>query len=221
MDVATATAGAEIIEWVSQYGYIALLLLFIIEGPVTGIVSGVLISIGTLKFWPVFFLYVLGTLISDSVLYFLTKNSENFIRRFRIGRWVLNKINDILDDTESDWRRVFIDNYVSLMIFARLAPINLLSQFVVMTAGVLQIPTRRFYLPILIAQPIWSAMVIGTGYYFGSAIVRPEQMLLESTLYFLLAVLLFFLYRRFMHTYIQKGFLGKVLSVKSKKGDTM
>lgn len=221
MDVATAAAGLEIIEWVSRYGYIALLLLFIIEGPVTGIVSGVLISLGALKFWPVFVLYVLGTLISDSLLYFLTKNSEDFIRRFSIGRWALDNINSILDESDTEWKQTFIDNYVSLMIFARLAPINLLSQFVVMTAGVLQIPTRRFYLPILIAQPIWSAMVIGTGFYFGGAIVRPEQMLLESTLYFLLAALIFISYRRFMHKHIQKGVLGKLLNVKSKNGDTM
>lgn len=215
MDVATATAGAEILEWVSRYGYIALLLLFIIEGPVTGIVSGVLISIGALKFWPVFMLYVLGTLISDSVLYFLTKNGERFLRRFSFGRWALDRINSILRESDSNWQKAFTDNYVSLMIFSRLAPINLLSQFVVMTAGVIKITTRRFYLPILIAQPIWSAMVIGTGYYFGGAIVRPEQMLLESTLYFLLAALLFLLYRQYMHAYIREGILGKLLNVKS------
>lgn len=215
MDAATATAGVEILEWVSRYGYIALLLLFIIEGPVTGIASGVLISIGALKFWPVFILYVLGTLISDSVLYFLTKNGDGFLRRFSFGRWALDRINSILHESDSNWQETFTDNYVSLMIFARLAPINLLSQFVVMTAGVLKIPTRRFYLPILIAQPIWSAMVIGTGYYFGGAIVQPEQMLLESTLYFLLAALLFLLYRRYMHTYIREGVLGKLLDVKS------
>lgn len=215
MDVATATAGAEILDWVSRYGYVALLFLFIVEGPVTGIVSGVLVSIGALKFWPIFILYVLGTLISDSVLYFLTKNGKEFLYRFRFGRWALDHINNLLDDSDSRWQQTFTDNYVSLMMFARMAPINLLSQFVVMTAGVLKIPTRRFYVPILIAQPIWSAMVIGTGYYFGGAIVRPEQMFLESTLYFLIAALLFLLYRRYMHAYIREGVLGKLLNVKS------
>lgn len=215
MDVATATASAEILDWISQYGYIALLLLFVIEGPVTGIVSGVLISLGALKFWPVFLLYVFGTLISDSVLYFLSKNSEDFLRRFTFGCWALDRINRILDDSNTKWRQTFTDSYISLMVFARLAPINLLSQFVVMTAGVLKIPTRRFYLPILIAQPIWSAMVIGTGYYFGGAIVQPEKMFLESTLYFLLAALLFLLYRQYMHEHIRKGILGRLLNVKS------
>lgn len=215
MDPAITTAGAEILYWISEYGYFALLFLFIIEGPVTGIVSGVLVSLGALKFWPVLTFYIIGTLISDSILYFMSKNSNNLLSRLPLGRWALDRVAKVLHGTDDEWKQTFRDNYVSLMIFSRLAPINLLSQFVVLTAGLLKIPTRRFYLPILIAQPIWSAAVIGTGYYFGGAIVSPEKMLLESTLYLLLGITLFLLYRRFMHQYIRDGVLDKLLHVKN------
>ena len=74
MDPSVTALSGEVTYWVSQYGYFALLFLFIIEGPVTGIISGVLISLGLLSFLPVFFLYIAGSLIRDSVIFYIFKN---------------------------------------------------------------------------------------------------------------------------------------------------
>ncbi|MEX2515043.1 MAG: VTT domain-containing protein [Candidatus Paceibacterota bacterium] len=213
MDPSLTVLGSELPYWISQYGYIALLFLFIVEGPVTGIISGVLISLGLLAFLPVFFLYVIGTLISDSVLYFLFRNGNRKFKKNQLGRWITARLDVLLNKADEQWREKFQDNYFSLMLFSRLAPINLLSQFVVMMAGVTRIPTKKFYAPILIAQPIWSAAIIATGFYFGNVITNPEKMLFESSLIFAGILGLFLLYRRYMHQWVKNGLLGKVFRI--------
>lgn len=211
MEVATATqATSEILHWISSYGYLALLPLFIIEGPVTGIASGVLISVGALKLLPVFVLYVLGTYISDSILYYLSRDGEKYLRKVSLGRKAIEQVHRIVDNASDEWKQKFKDNYFSLMVFARLAPVNLVSEFVVLTAGVLKIPTRKFYAPVLISQPIWSALIISIGYFFGDVIADPKKIFTDASIVFVVGVCLFFLYRRYMHQYIKQGILARV-----------
>jgi len=211
MEVATATqATSEILSWISDYGYLALLPLFIIEGPVTGIASGVLISVGALKLLPVFVLYVLGTYISDSILYYLSRDGERYLRKVSLGRKAIEQVHRIVDNSSDEWKQKFKDNYFSLMVFARLAPVNLVSEFVVLTAGVLKIPTRKFYAPVLFSQPIWSALIISIGYFFGDVIADPKKIFTDASIVFVVGVCLFFLYRRYMHQYIKQGILARV-----------
>lgn len=211
MEIATTTqVASEIMTWISGYGYLALLPLFIIEGPVTGIASGVLISIGTLKFLPVFILYILGTYISDSILYYLSRDGEMYLRKVSLGRKAIDKVHSVVDSASDEWKQKFRDNYFSLMFFARLAPVNLVSEFVVLTAGVLKIPTRKFYAPVLISQPIWSALVIGVGYFFGDVITDPKKIFTDTSIVFVVGVCVFFLYRRYVHQYIKQGMLARV-----------
>lgn len=211
MEVATATqATSEILSWISAYGYLALLPLFIIEGPVTGIASGVLISVGALKLLPVFVLYVLGTYISDSILYYLSRDGEKYLRKVSLGRKAIDQVHRIVDNASDEWKQKFKDNYFSLMVFARLAPVNLVSEFVVLTAGVLKIPTKKFYAPVLISQPIWSALIISVGYFFGDVIADPKKIFTDASIVFVVGLCLFLLYRRYMHQYIKQGILARV-----------
>ncbi|MEX2369189.1 MAG: VTT domain-containing protein [Candidatus Paceibacterota bacterium] len=206
----TVEATSEILKWISEYGYLALLPLFIIEGPVTGIASGVLVSLGALKLLPVFVLYVLGTYISDSILYYLSRDGEIYLRRISLGRKAIERVHRVVDNSSEEWKQKFRDNYFSLMVFARLAPINLVSEFVVLTAGVLKIPTRKFYAPVLISQPIWSALIIAVGYFFGDVVTNPGKILTDTSIIFVVGVCLFFLYRRYVHQYIKEGILGRI-----------
>jgi membrane protein DedA with SNARE-associated domain len=211
MDVATTTeVTSEILHWISEYGYIALLPLFIIEGPVTGIASGVLISLGALKIVPVFILYVFGTWISDSILYYLSRDGEVYLRKVSLGRKAIEQVHKVVDNASNDWKEKFRKNYFSLMVFARLAPVNLVSEFVVLTAGVLKIPTKKFYAPVLISQPIWAALIIAIGYFFGDLISDPKKVFTDASIIFVVGVCLFFLYRRYVHDYIKQGLLSRV-----------
>lgn len=204
--------GAEILYWISQHGYIALLPLFIIEGPVVGIASGVLISFGVLKPLPVFLLYISGTFISDSILYFLSRDGDQYLDKVPIVGWSIRRIQKAVDDASDHWKQRFKNNYFSLMVFARLAPVNLVSEAVVVIAGALKIPTRKFYAPVLLSQPIWSAAILAIGYYFGDVIADPKQIFREASIVFVAAVCLFLLYRRYMHQYLKQGLLSQIFN---------
>lgn len=212
MDTSVTALSGEVSYWVSQYGYFALLFLFILEGPVTGIISGVLISLGSLSFFPVFFLYISGSLIRDSVLFYIFRKGNYEIQQIKIAQWVTSKFNSFLSKANDSWREKFRENYFYLMFFSRIAPINLVSQFVVIMAGIARVSTRNFYMPILIAQPIWSAAIIATGFYFGNIITNPEKMLFESSVIFAVIIGLFLLYRHYMHEWIKSSLLGSIFT---------
>jgi membrane protein DedA with SNARE-associated domain len=159
---------------------------------------------------PVFILYVFGTWISDSILYYLSRDGEVYLRKVSLGRKAIEQVHKVVDNASNDWKEKFRKNYFSLMVFARLAPVNLVSEFVVLTAGVLKIPTKKFYAPVLISQPIWAALIIAIGYFFGDLISDPKKVFTDASIIFVVGVCLFFLYRRYVHDYIKQGLLSRV-----------
>ncbi len=211
MDPATTTAGAEVLAWINAYGYIALLPLFVIEGPIIGITSGVLISLGFLRPLPVLFLFVVGTIITDTIVYWAARKGNAHIENTAIGRWLLGKAEWIIKHADTSWRQSFRENYFSLMMLAKLAPINLLATFVAVGAGMLKVPMRRFYKPILIAQPVWSAAVIGLGYYLGDTLLDPEGLIFDMTISTLAVIAFIVVYHQFIHQKIMETPLGRFL----------
>lgn len=212
MDPATTTAGAEVMAWISAYGYIALLPLFIIEGPIIGITSGVLISLGLLRPLPVLFLFVVGTIITDSIVYWAARQSNSYIENTALGRQFLGKAEWVIKQADDTWRQTFKDNYFSLMMLAKLAPINLLATFVAVGAGMLKVPVRRFYKPILIAQPIWSAAVIGLGYYLGDTFFDSSGLMFDMAMTTAAILAFVVLYYQFVHEKVMKTPLGRFLN---------
>jgi membrane protein DedA with SNARE-associated domain len=213
MDPATTTAGAEVMAWISAYGYIALLPLFIIEGPIIGITSGVLISLGLLRPIPVLFLFVVGTIITDSVVYWAAHKSNVYIENTAIGRWFLGQAEWVINRADSEWQQSFRDNYFSLMMLAKLAPINLLATFVAVGAGMLKVPLRRFYKPILIAQPIWSAAVIGFGYYLGGTFFNSSGIMFDMAVTTAAILAFIMVYYKFIHDKVMETQLGRFLNM--------
>lgn len=200
-DLATTTAAGEILSWISQYGYIILLPLFVLEGASMGFLAGVLISLGALEPVPIFLLYVCGTIITDSILYQMSLGGSRFLKRIPFARHTLERIDYYKDDKSLApvWVHKFHKHYFPLMFLAKLSPIPAGSQAVAIVAGAVKLPRRRFYPPIIIGQPIWSAAVIGTGYYFGDTIQNPQKLLSEAGIFTVIAIVVGFLYYHYLH----------------------
>ncbi|MEX2369190.1 MAG: hypothetical protein WD552_02230 [Candidatus Paceibacterota bacterium] len=202
-DIATTTEVGEILHWISQYGYIILLPLFILEGASMGFIAGVLVSLGALEAVPIFFLYVVGTIITDSLLYQLARSNagSSILNKIPFTRRTLARI-DYFDKDESlqpSWVQKFYKHYFPLMFLAKLSPIPAGSQIVAVVAGTVKLPRRKFYPPIVIGQPIWSAAVIATGYYFGDTIQHPHKLLSEAGVFTLIALAVALLYYHYLH----------------------
>jgi len=202
-DIATTTEFSEILTWISQYGYIILLPLFILEGASMGFIAGILISLGALEAVPIFFLYVLGTTITDSILYQLARSDagNKILKKIPFTRRTLAQI-DYFNKDESlrpSWVQKFYKHYFPLMFLAKLSPIPAGSQIVAVVAGTVKLPWRKFYPPILIGQPIWSAAVIAAGYYFGDVVQNPHKLLSEAGIFTLVALAVGLLYYHYLH----------------------
>lgn len=197
--------------WISTYGYFILLPLFVIEGPIIGITSGVLISFGALEPLPVFLLYTVGTIITDTIVYYSARGGNRHARKTAVGRWVISRVKEVLNHVDENWKQTFSDNYVSLMVLAKLAPINLLASFVAAAAGLLGISARKFYPPVILAQPLWSAAVIGLGYYLGGAIASPSNVLADMSFVTALFLGVLLLYYWYLHDLVKESQLAEFL----------
>jgi membrane protein DedA with SNARE-associated domain len=211
MDPATTTAAAELMSWFGAYGYMVLLLLFIIEGPIIGMTSGVLISLGALRPLPVLLLYTLGLIITDTIVYYVAKSGNTYIKQTTLGRKLLGKAESVISHADSAWKRKFVDNYFSLMILANIIPINLLGTFVAFGAGMLKIPERDFYKPIVISRPLWAAIIIGLGYYLGGAVSEASNMLSQIGVVVAVFGGIWAVYRLFLREKILQTPLGQFL----------
>lgn len=219
MDAATTTAAAaEIMHWISQYGYFVLVPLFIIEGASVGFASGVLISLGVLQPLPIFLMYVVGTTITDTIVYFLAKNRSKWLKKVPLVYKPLQRFDYLGEDTdaEPEWADKFRRHYFPIMILAKFAPLPASSQTVAAIAGVLKIPLRKVYPPIIIGQPFWSGMVIGAGYYLGDTIQNPGKLLNEAGFFTLLALILLGLYYYYLHDHIKREF-SQLIGVSKKQ----
>lgn len=209
MDIATTTqAGVEILVWISQYGYFVLLPLFIIEGASVGFTSGILISLGALEPLPVFLLYVVGTIITDTIVYHLAKNRSSWLKKVPIIHKPLSRFDYLGEDqaAEPEWADRFRRHYFPIMILAKFAPLPASSQTAAAMAGVLKIPLKKVYPPIIIGQPFWSGMVIGAGYYLGDTIQNPGKLLNEAGFFTLTALMLVGLYYYYLHDHLKREF---------------
>lgn len=211
MDPATTTAGAELMSWFGTYGYMVLLLLFILEGPIVGMTSGVLISLGALKPVPVFLLYTLGLIVTDTIVYYLGKGGNTYIKQTALGRSVLGRAENVISHADSAWKDKFTDNYFSLMVLANLIPINLLGTFVAFGAGMLHIPEKDFYKPILLSRPLWAAAIIGLGYYLGGAVSQASNILSQAAVVIIVFGSIWVVYRLFLREKIMRTQLGQFL----------
>jgi membrane protein DedA with SNARE-associated domain len=219
MDIATTTAaGVEILSWISQYGYGILLPLFILEGASVGFLSGVLISLGALEAVPVFLLYVLGVMIADTIFYQLGRNGSTILKKISFTRRVLARIDYYKDDKdlEPQWAAKFRRNYFPLMFMAKISPIPAGALVVATVAGVLKLPRRQVYLPIIIGQPIWSGLVIAAGYYLGDTIQNPEKLLSEAGVFTAVAFIVIGLYYYYLHERLKQE-LTNLLSLGSNE----
>ncbi len=203
MDPMTSTVGQQIITGFSQYGYFALVPLFVIEGPIVGFTSGILISLGVLSALPVFLIYVSGKIISDTALYLLAKNGSSLLYKLPLGDRVLVRMK-FGEKEEPEWANKFRDNYFSFMMFGKVAPVLWLSDAAAVAAGIFRIPWRKFYLPVFIGQPIWSAAVIALGYYFGSTLQDPRRLISRVSIFMLVGVIILGLYYYYLHDRIKE-----------------
>ncbi len=139
----------------TKYGYFILFPLAAIEGPIVSLVVGFLIYLGYFKFLPAYVILLLGDLIPDTIYY--------YIGRFGNKRKIMEKYGSRLNLLERLWR----EHGKKTMFFSKLA--YSLSVPFLISAGLVNMPLKRFIsyaLPVTVFQ---YAAIMAIGYYLGSS----------------------------------------------------
>jgi len=188
-------------DWLTAYGYFVLPLLILLFGPVAGFTAGIFASLGVFNPFVVFGIWVITTTTIDSLLFALGKFGEHILRKFKRSRRVLEKINELENNSENTWVNVLKDHFIKIFFFLKISPTVVVSDSLAVVAGVLDIKFRRLYIASFLGQIIWSGIFLSFGYYFGGAIQDIKFLINTTGIILGIGFIIVLLYVKFFHKY--------------------
>jgi len=182
-----AFAMDQIIHLLTQYRYLILFPLAIVEGPIVAVIAGFLCMSGLLNLFIVYPIIVLGDIIGDSIVYTLGRwGVPGFIRKiFRNLEMNHEKINSVRTYFDSNPTRAISLSKITLGIGT--AGIYL--------AGNTKTPYERFISICLVTSALQYIMYISIGLLFGNAYKQISHYLnffASLTVMATLAIILFY-----------------------------
>lgn len=170
------------------YKYVLLIPLAIIEGPMVSIYSGFLIQGGIMRVVPAYLCLMLGDLLGDVGWYLVGYYSGRpFIRRF-------GKYFSITDESVATATRVFHRHNQFILLFSKITTGFGLALAVLVTAGMVKIPFRRYLLLNFLGQIVWTGMMLSLGYFFGHLYAQIEGVFGKLSFFAAFVVLVFALF---------------------------
>ncbi len=181
-----------IITFISQYGYLPLFLIAIIEGPIIIIIGGFLASIHVLNIYVVYVIAVLGDVIGDAIYYWIGRRGRKSI---------LPKYGKYLGATEERLKRAE-DHYgkhlLKTILLSKLSQVGITTMIVL--AGVTKVDFRKFMGIIFLVSLVKGLVFTLIGYYFGSSYQVIGKYLdkytLAGTIVIIVAIIIYGVYRK-------------------------
>jgi len=147
-------------EWITHYGYLAVMVGPLIEGDGLAILAGVAARHGYLNFFLTILMTAIGAMISDQFLFFIGR---------RYGDPVLKKFHRHQHRIER--ARQLIQRYPSLWVIGtRFAyGFRTIGPIIIGTSG---IPARRFVPLNIVGAFLWATIMVSIGYGVGEFVQR-------------------------------------------------
>ncbi|MFH0969738.1 MAG: DedA family protein [Patescibacteria group bacterium] len=161
------TAGQQIFQFLSHYGYWIMLPLMIIEGPVITIIASMLAKLGAFNVFIVFILSVAGDMIGDIILYWLG---------YAFGMAFVRKVGKYMGITERLILRMedYFKKHGGKTIFTVKATTGLCwATFT--AAGIVKMDFKRFVKYSFLGGIVWSGFLVAMGYFYGYMWVELKQ----------------------------------------------
>ena len=167
-------------QFISHYGYLAILLGTLLEGEIIVLVAGVLAHQGYLSVPLVILFAIIGTSVSDQGLFFLSRfRGKKFLARF--PKLYARAIGLAEKMAASPVRlTILVLSFRFLYGLRSIAPVFL---------GMSSLPTPRFVLLNAIGSVLWATVFSCTGYYLAMAVDAVTGSLARFELAFVLTLL--------------------------------
>lgn len=150
-----------ILGWGIAHGYWFMFIVAVIEGPILGIICGLLIRLGYFHFWPIYLILMSGDLVGDILWYQIGRHGmHRFIKRFGHLLSLDEKNVDIIT-------RTFKKHETKTLVISKMTAGFGFSLLTLMTAGSIGVPFKKYMTINFLGQLFWSGFVITIGYFFG------------------------------------------------------
>ncbi len=149
------------------WAYLILLLLVAVEGPIATLFGAAAAGAQMMKWQWVFVAAAVGNLTADSLWYLL-----GYLGRidlvYRVGRWIGVRPQQV-EQVEEKLRV----NAVGVLVLAKLTAGFAIPSLI--GAGMLRIPWRRWFVPVLLAETIWTGTLVFLGFHAVQWLTQIEQ----------------------------------------------
>jgi membrane protein DedA with SNARE-associated domain len=171
--------------YIQTIGYPMMFLLMILEGPITTLAAAFLSSLGFFNIYIVFFLSLLGDLISDIFLYLVG---------YFGGTKILTKIEKLLHKNSGliEKMKKHFAAHGQRTIFAVKSTTGL-CMITFITAGAVRMNLKKFLLGSFWGGIVWSLFLVVTGYFFGYAFERITEYLRWAGFFVISGLIVFYL----------------------------
>jgi len=190
---------SNIVSWLLTYRYAIAYPLAIVEGPVLMMVSGFLVHLGFFYFWPIFLLTSAGDLTGDIIWYKIGEHG---------ARTIIDKYGRFVNLTQENVERAeqFFHEHQGKILF--ISKITMGFGFALATlvaAGAMKIPFKKYMTINLLGQFIWTAFLMGIGYFLGNLYTLVDKSLRLAVLGAMIAIVGFAAYG--FSRYMRKRFI--------------
>ncbi len=176
----------------STYGYIAMVVLMMIEGPATAFASGVLSAAGFFNPLAVIIVFISVRIVTDTLFYQAGRSGSKLVYRLPY----LRSYAQLLETSEYKQAstQFFHNHFMLLFTAAKLLPIPNLATATSVAAGAFEVNRIKFYVTLILAQTILSNLLVWAGLYIGSASYTiPGGIFLYVLIPFLIVCLMYIL----------------------------
>ena len=186
-------------HWLIQFGmnhqylvYIPIVAVAIVEGPVLSMAFGVLLRLGYFSFLPVYAALMLGDVIGDVGWYYVGYHyGQSAIKRFgaRFG---------VTEEKVEKAKKLFHENKAKILFVSKITNGLGFSVVVLMTAGLVRIPFKKYFAINMAGQVVWSGALLAVGYFLSDSYLRINSIVGKAFLGLVVAIALFaiFLYTK-------------------------
>ena len=137
-----------------------------VEGPLLGMICGLLIRLGDFHFIPIYFALMAGDLIGDTFWYIIGYHFAGpFLSRF--GEYF-----SITEEGVAAVEKIFHKHQDWILLLSKVTMGLGFALVTLVTAGIVKIPFKRYIFLNFIGQFFWTAFLLVVGYFLGDLYIR-------------------------------------------------
>ncbi len=180
--------------------YIVIVVVAALEGPIISMILGVLVKLDYFAFLPIYLALMAGDLMGDVVWYYVGRHfGYRFVDRF-------GKYFSVTPDSIAKVSAIYHRHKDSIMFISKITNGFGFALVTLITAGIVRIPFWRYFAINAVGQLVWTALLMGIGYFFGNLYQQVDTWLgrLSVAVLFVVVFALFLGYRRYLKQRAEK-----------------